>query len=128
MCAASVRRRPAAGSATGRVWEIADELTRGRGSLPSGREVAEAYYREGGNEGTALTQYSYWKKAYLARVDGARPEAGASDSGAGEVAFPAVRELRLTKVQELRYGENPDQPAAFYADPDAPAGAAEIFC
>ena len=78
MCAASVRRRPAAGSATGRVWEIADELTRGRGSLPSGREVAEAYYREGGNEGTALTQYSYWKKAYLARVEreAARPVAG----------------------------------------------------
>jgi phosphoribosylaminoimidazolecarboxamide formyltransferase / IMP cyclohydrolase len=26
------------------------------------------------------------------------------------------------KVQDLRYGENPDQPAAFYADSDAPLG------
>ena len=30
--------------------------------------------------------------------------------------------LTLTKVQDLRYGENPDQTAAFYADADAPRG------
>ena len=30
--------------------------------------------------------------------------------------------LQLHKVQNLRYGENPDQVAAFYADQDAPAG------
>lgn len=37
-------------------------------------------------------------------------------------AFPSVLTLELEKVQELRYGENPDQPAAFYAEEDPPAG------
>jgi phosphoribosylaminoimidazolecarboxamide formyltransferase/IMP cyclohydrolase len=36
--------------------------------------------------------------------------------------FPETLALGLTRVQPLRYGENPDQPAAFYADTDAPAG------
>ena len=37
--------------------------------------------------------------------------------------FPATMTLRLARVQSLRYGENPDQPAAFYAEPDAPPDA-----
>ena len=38
--------------------------------------------------------------------------------GAGEeAAFPATLSLRFEKVQDLRYGENPHQKAAFYADP-----------
>ena len=36
-------------------------------------------------------------------------------------AFPQDLRLRLLKVQELRYGENPHQAAAFYRDADAPA-------
>ena len=67
MGASSARKRPAPGSATGRVWEIADEMWRTGGALPSGRAVADVYVSEGGNEGTAFTQYSYWKKATLAR-------------------------------------------------------------
>jgi hypothetical protein len=65
MSVVTMRRRPLPGSATARVWEIADELLRRRGSLPGGREVADVYVAEGGNEGTAFTQYSHWKKAYL---------------------------------------------------------------
>lgn len=34
--------------------------------------------------------------------------------GAGDAKFPADRCLRLAKVQDLRYGENPHQGAAFY--------------
>ncbi|MBP7000992.1 hypothetical protein [Amaricoccus sp.] len=59
-----MRKRPLPGSATARVWEIADDLLRRRGSLPGGREVVDLYVAEGGNEGTAFTQYSHWKKAY----------------------------------------------------------------
>ena len=33
-------------------------------------------------------------------------------------AFPARRSLRFTKLQDLRYGENPHQRAAFYRDLD----------
>ncbi|MFW6331362.1 MAG: bifunctional phosphoribosylaminoimidazolecarboxamide formyltransferase/IMP cyclohydrolase, partial [Gemmatimonadota bacterium] len=36
--------------------------------------------------------------------------------------LPGRLTFRLHKVQDLRYGENPDQPAAFYAEADAPAG------
>ena len=36
-------------------------------------------------------------------------------------SFPQSMSLQLQLVQPLRYGENPDQPAAFYADAGAPA-------
>jgi phosphoribosylaminoimidazolecarboxamide formyltransferase/IMP cyclohydrolase len=45
-------------------------------------------------------------------------EAGSADAG----GFPDRLTLDLVKVQPLRYGENPDQPAAFYAETDAPPG------
>lgn len=51
--------------------------------------------------------------------EAAREEA--AGSGAGET-FPEELTLRLMKVQGLRYGENPDQAAAFYADVGAPLG------
>ena len=42
-----------------------------------------------------------------------------------EAAFPAVLHLRWEKVQDLRYGENPHQKAAFYRDASAaPVGLA----
>ncbi len=37
-------------------------------------------------------------------------------AGQGTDEFPAHLTLRLEKVQDLRYGENPDQPAAFYGE------------
>lgn len=68
--------------------------------------------------------------AYLARAAGEAPEPAAAESpeaapgtaaGKGEDGqFPETLVLRLSKVQDLRYGENPDQGAAFYADADAP--------
>ena len=39
---------------------------------------------------------------------------------ANAAAFEDQLSLSLRKVQDLRYGENPDQRAAFYADADAP--------
>jgi phosphoribosylaminoimidazolecarboxamide formyltransferase/IMP cyclohydrolase len=46
---------------------------------------------------------------------------GAGEAGAAD-AFPDTLNLALTKVQDLRYGENPDQAAAFYAEGGAPPG------
>ncbi|MDX1674300.1 MAG: bifunctional phosphoribosylaminoimidazolecarboxamide formyltransferase/IMP cyclohydrolase, partial [Longimicrobiales bacterium] len=48
-------------------------------------------------------------------------EADAAEAGAGD-ALPGRLTLELEKVQDLRYGENPDQPAAFYAESEPPAG------
>ncbi len=39
-----------------------------------------------------------------------------------EVYFPKNLRLFATKVQDLRYGENPSQKAVFYADPEAEKG------
>ena len=41
---------------------------------------------------------------------------------APEGVFPATLSVAFTKVQDLRYGENPDQPAAFYAEAGARGG------
>lgn len=73
---ANVRKRPTRGSATGRVWEIADEILRQTGAMPSGREVVNRYVAEGGNEGTGFTQFSHWKRVNgpVAQAAG-RPEA-----------------------------------------------------
>jgi phosphoribosylaminoimidazolecarboxamide formyltransferase / IMP cyclohydrolase len=40
----------------------------------------------------------------------------------GAAPFGEAPVLRMRHVQTLRYGENPDQKAAFYAEEDAPAG------
>jgi phosphoribosylaminoimidazolecarboxamide formyltransferase/IMP cyclohydrolase len=39
---------------------------------------------------------------------------GAAVAGAEDAAFPEVLEVRAERLQTLRYGENPDQAAAFY--------------
>ncbi len=48
---------------------------------------------------------------------------GEGECCCGEAAseFPEKFELAATKEQDLRYGENPQQAAAFYVSPDAPA-------
>ena len=52
-----------------------------------------------------------------------RNEAAASAGDNDRTAdFPDAIELRLTRVQSLRYGENPDQPAAFYGESSPPEG------
>ena len=46
--------------------------------------------------------------------------AKASAEGEATSAFPEKFVLTATKEQDLRYGENPQQAAAFYVSPDAP--------
>ena len=54
----------------------------------------------------------------IARWMGAQlGEAAAADASQGD-KFPAARALGLTKAQDLRYGENPHQSAAFYRRDD----------
>ena len=85
--------RPAPGSLTGRVWEIADEIYAAEGRLPRGREVVDAYLGEdpSRNSGTGFTQYSHWKKAR----EGGLPSAEHSDDARivtvrsqGEISLP----------------------------------------
>lgn len=56
--------RPRPGTRTGRVWEVADEITRETGQRASRRDVVERIVTESGNRGTANTQYQHWKTSY----------------------------------------------------------------
>ena len=51
---------------------------------------------------------------------------GAADPSTGS-AWPDTMVLAFRHVQSLRYGENPDQRAAFYGEPDAPPGSMPRF-
>ena len=53
---------PRAGTRTGRVWEIADEISRRKGSRAERREVVERFESENGNRNTASTQYYEWRR------------------------------------------------------------------
>lgn len=57
---------------------------------------------------------------FAADADSAGIDGNAGSDGNG--GLDAAMQLQLRQVQSLRYGENPDQQAAFYAEADAPAG------
>ena len=62
MSFSSIAQRPTYGTQTGRVWELADQLSLKLGRKAKRQEVMDAYAREGGNANTASTQYSQWNK------------------------------------------------------------------
>jgi phosphoribosylaminoimidazolecarboxamide formyltransferase / IMP cyclohydrolase len=76
------------------------------------RRLAAKVYAHTSDYDRAITDY-------LSRaVEGGEGEAPAE--------FPPRVALSLAKVQDLRYGENPDQPAAFYRDESAAGGLAAL--
>jgi len=91
---------------------LTDELQRNDGALSQAtrsRLAVQAYAHTAAYDAT-ITQY-------LARQE---PE------GAGEI-FPSLLALGFTKVQDLRYGENPHQQAAFYREQGAVGGVASAL-
>jgi phosphoribosylaminoimidazolecarboxamide formyltransferase/IMP cyclohydrolase len=72
------------------------------------------------------TRFALAKKvfAHTAAYDGAIANyLTALDSDARRQAYPGVLNLQFHKLQDLRYGENPHQSAAFYRDDRPVAGA-----
>jgi len=84
--------------------------------------VQEALSKADGEVSPGL-RFSLAVKAFehTARYDGAIANwlGRRLDEGDGPAAFPRTLTLQLGKVQELRYGENPHQRAAFYGEPHA---------
>ncbi len=76
-------------------------------SLPLRRELAARVYGHTSAYDAAISEH-------LSGGGG-----GEAEPGGG---FPASLSLSLAKVQDLRYGENPDQRAAFYAERGAAGG------
>lgn len=66
--------------------------------------------------------------AHTAEYDRAIASFLGTEDAAPEVAarFPTELSLTLRRVQQLRYGENPHQEAAFYADAGTPRGLAAL--
>ncbi|MFL5540010.1 MAG: bifunctional phosphoribosylaminoimidazolecarboxamide formyltransferase/IMP cyclohydrolase [Longimicrobiaceae bacterium] len=97
------------------VWVVVDPADYGRvlAGLGGAGDEAAALRRELAVKVFAHTSaYDGAIAAYLGGV-------GKEDAGA---ALPEAIEPRLRKVQDLRYGENPDQRAAFYRDESAGDG------
>ena len=97
---------------------VLDEMHANEGAttLATRRRLAAKVYTRTAAYDTAI---STWLNNYLAGED----ECCCGDSCCCEAAseFPEKFELEATKEQDLRYGENPQQAAAFYVSPDAPA-------
>ncbi len=83
--------------------DVLERLNRGDSDAAWRRRLAAKVFRRTSGYDAAITGYL---------------EAGDSDV---QPAFPAELSVRLEKIQDLRYGENPDQQAAFYRIADAPA-------
>ncbi|MBP7056066.1 MAG: bifunctional phosphoribosylaminoimidazolecarboxamide formyltransferase/IMP cyclohydrolase [Candidatus Omnitrophica bacterium] len=84
---------------------VIEELERGKGGLPE-ELLAELGIKVFGK----TSKYDAAIYEYL-KVHGARSETSVGSSG-----FPDKLTLSFTKAQDLRYGENPHQKAAFYKD------------
>ncbi len=96
-----VYTRPRPDTKTGRVWEVADEITRESGRRASRREVVDRIAAEEGNRATANTQYQHWKTSYEA-ADG---QFSASDEDLGNVEWQSLRvgpDGRLVIPREMR--------------------------
>lgn len=96
-----VYSRPRPGTKTGRVWEVADEITRERGRRASRREVLDRIEAEEGNRDTANTQYQHWKSSYEAVVQ----EPPDADEDLGEVEWQSLTvgpDGRLVIPREMR--------------------------
>ncbi|CCD29701.1 Phosphoribosylaminoimidazolecarboxamide formyltransferase (AICAR transformylase) [Candidatus Glomeribacter gigasporarum BEG34] len=100
---------------------------------PDDYETLLAEIRANGNAVSSQTRFRLAAKAfahtaqydgaitnYLTCLDEAPPHASCC-------AYPAILNLSFEKVQDLRYGENPHQQAAFYRDLNMPAGALSTY-
>ncbi|HEX8392700.1 MAG TPA: bifunctional phosphoribosylaminoimidazolecarboxamide formyltransferase/IMP cyclohydrolase [Longimicrobium sp.] len=102
------------------VWVVVDPADYGRvldglnadGGLVLRRELAAKVYGHTAEYDRAISEY-------LTRATAADSETSASP-------FAPRVQLSLTRVQDLRYGENPDQAAAFYREDGAAGGLADL--
>jgi phosphoribosylaminoimidazolecarboxamide formyltransferase/IMP cyclohydrolase len=92
---------------------------------PADYAMVAAELREHGCRLSAATRFVLAKKAFThtARYDGAIANyLTGLDAHNKPTQFPAALQLAFDKVEDLRYGENPHQQAAFYREPHAAPG------
>ncbi|QID17146.1 bifunctional phosphoribosylaminoimidazolecarboxamide formyltransferase/IMP cyclohydrolase [Nitrogeniibacter mangrovi] len=92
---------------------------------PADYEAVLAELKHNDKTLTYRTRFALAVKAFThtARYDGAISNYLTALTESGErQAYPERLQVAFDKVQDLRYGENPHQSAAFYREPGAPAG------
>jgi bifunctional DNA-binding transcriptional regulator/antitoxin component of YhaV-PrlF toxin-antitoxin module len=100
-------------SKTGRVWQIAEDITHRKGRRATRGEVIDAYVSEGGNADTASTQYWHWKQAYSA--DAAQRQ---ESQEAASRSLPSVSSTQLTIGADGRVVIPAEMRAAMQIGPD----------
>lgn len=96
-----VRARPGPGTRTGRVWEIADEISRETGHRAGRREVVDRFVAEGGNPATANTQYQLWRTSH-ASASGSRPAEERDTGNIPEQHLGVASDGRLLIPRDVR--------------------------
>ena len=94
--------RPRPGALTGRVWEIADGITREAGRRAERREVVERYVAENGNSNTAGARHQHWKKHYEAIRKGSEPAPSARPRTIGSQPLGIAPDGRAPIPLEMR--------------------------
>lgn len=100
---------------------------------PDDYEAVLSEMRANGNAVSARTRFRLAAKAFAhtAQYDGAIANylmrLNEEPPHTPCATYPSVLNLTFEKVQDLRYGENPHQQAAFYRDLNAPAGMLSIY-
>lgn len=102
---------PKAGTACGKVWEVADQLTAKLGHVAERKDVMEVVTQRGINPSTCATQYARWRKFHgYAAIRHSVPTAEEREKGLkGKVVEPEAAPMVVTEAS----------PAA----PEAPAPA-----
>ncbi len=94
---------------------VLDDLRRSGGVAPALRfELARKAFAH-------TAQYDGAVANYLGRLDAQAPQNGLHD------AYPVTFNQQWQRVQNLRYGENPHQSAAFYRDANPPIGSLATY-
>lgn len=100
------------------VWVVVD---------PSDYErVGEALAAGPGSNGELRRELAIKVFAHTSAYDRAITHYLGQDAEGDDPGLPASIELSLERVQPLRYGENPDQKAAFYRDATEPGGLPDL--
>lgn len=105
---------PKPGTACGKVWEVADQLTVKLGHVAERKDVMEVVTQHGVNPATCATQYARWRKFHgYAAIRHSVPTAEEREKGLkGKVAEPEAAPMVVTEAS----------PAA----PEAPAPVPEV--
>lgn len=112
------RGRPSSGTKTGRVWDIADELSRQLGRRATHKEVKKRYVdEENGEPTTCMTTYYQWKSSFDVH------SGGPTDKGVSENIFSSApiaedRKIVLTIAADGRVVIPASMRRAMRLDPD----------